>query len=164
VATQRPPVQLLAFELASRRLALPVERLETILRASAVTPLPHSPPFVEGVINLHGRVVPVIDLRLRFGLPPTPLAPAHRFIVLRGLKRPCAIRVDQVEAIVAVPAGAIEDAERLVPGAMHTLGLARMADGVLVIQDPDALLSSEDEVRLDAALAGTPPAAAEARA
>ena len=158
MATERPPVYLLAFELSSRRLALPVELLETIVRAVAVTPLPHSPPFVEGVVNLRGRVLPVIDLRRRFGLPTVPLAPDQRFIVIRGPRRSRAVRVDDVREIVAVPAEAIEHPDRVVPGARHALGLVRLPDGVLVVQDPETLLSSEDEVQLEAALAAVPPA------
>ena len=147
-------MHLLAFELSSRRLALPVDLVETIVRAAAITPLPQSPPFVEGVVNLRGRIVPVLDLRRRLGLPAIPLSPQHRFVVVRVPRRSLALRVDQVNALLTVPGDAVEHAEGLVPGARTGLGFARLPDGVLVIQDPEALLSSEEEVRLDAALEG----------
>lgn len=149
-------VHLLAFELAARRLALPVEHLDTIVRAAAITPLPHAPPFVEGVINLRGRVIPVIDLRRRFGLPTVPLSLDQVFVVARSARRSLALRVDSVRDLVTVQPDAIEQAERVVPGAKYAAGIARLPDGVIVIQDLEALLSSEDEVRLDGALAAMP--------
>jgi purine-binding chemotaxis protein CheW len=146
-------VQLLAFEFSARRLALPVELLDTIVWAVAVTPLPHAPEFVEGVINLRGQVVPVVDLRRRFGLPTVPLSLDQRFVVVRNGRRLLALRVDRVDAIVTVQSDAIERAERVIPGARHTAGIVRLPDGVIVIQDLEVLLSSEEEIRLDNALA-----------
>jgi purine-binding chemotaxis protein CheW len=146
-------VQLLAFELSGRRLALPVEVLDTIVWAVAVTPLPHAPPFVEGLINLRGHVVPVIDLRRRFGLPTVPVSLDQRFVVARSGRRTLALRVDHVHTVMTVQPDAIEGAGRVVPGARHAAGIVRLADGVIVIQDLERLLSSEEEARLADALA-----------
>ena len=147
------PVQLLAFELSARQLALPVELLETIVWAVAITPLPQAPPFVEGVINLRGQVVPVIDLRRRFGLAPVPVSLDQRFVVVRTSRRPLALRVDHVHSLVSVSPAAIESADRLLPGAKHAAGIVRLPDGVMVIQDLEALLSSKEEAGLEEALA-----------
>jgi purine-binding chemotaxis protein CheW len=149
-------IQLLAFELSARRLALPVELVETIVWAVRITPLPHAPPFVEGLINLRGRVVPVVDLRRRFGLATVPLALEQRFVVVRNGHRTLALRVDRVDAVVTVEPEAVERAERVVPGARHAAALVRLPDGVLVIQDLEALLSSEDGAQLDEAIAAGP--------
>ena len=151
VSAEPHPVQLLAFELSGRRLAVPVEDLNTVVRAVAIAPLPHAPPFVEGVIDLRGRIVAVIDLRRRFGLPTVPLALDQRFVVVRTPRRAVALRVDSVEAVVAAGPDAVERPDRVLPGARHAAGIARLADGVIVIQDLEALLSSEDEARLDVA-------------
>ena len=147
-----PAVQLLAFELSGRRLAVRVEQLVTIVRAVAITPLPQAPSFVDGIINLRGQVVPVIDLRRRFGLPPVPLGPDQRFVIVQGVP-PRALRVDRVDEVIVVPLEAIDHADRVVPGAKHAADVVRLPDGVIVIQDLDALLSSEDEVRLATAMA-----------
>jgi len=121
------------------------------VRAVAITPLPHAPPFVEGVINLRGRIVPVIDLRRRFGLAPVAVALDHCFIVTRG-RRTLALRVDHVDRMLTVSGDAIEAAERVVPGARHAAGVVRLPDGVVVIQDLEALLSSEEDASLVSAL------------
>ena len=149
-------MQLLAFQLSGRRLAIPVERLHTIVWAVAISPLPHAPVFVEGVINLRGQVLPVIDLRRRFGLPSVPLSLDHRFIVARCGGRALALRVDQVEEVIDVAANAVQSASRLIPGAQHAAGIVRLPDGVIVIQDLEALLSSGDETQLEQALSGAP--------
>ena len=106
-------MQLLAFQLSGRRLAIPVELLRTIVWAVAVSPLPHVPAFVEGVINLRGRVLPVIDLRRRFGLPSVPLSLDRRFVVARCGARALALRVDRVEDVIDVAANAVQSATRL---------------------------------------------------
>jgi purine-binding chemotaxis protein CheW len=151
-----PHAQLLTFELSARRLALRLEQLETIVRAVAITALPHAPAFIEGIINLRGRIVPVIDLRRRFGLPSQPLALDQSFIVTRS-GRTLALRVDRVHDVIAVPSDAIEAAELVLPGARHAAGVVRLPDGVIVIQDLEALLSSEEEARLVDALAADDP-------
>ncbi|HEY7612482.1 MAG TPA: chemotaxis protein CheW [Gemmatimonadales bacterium] len=164
MATDRPSVHLLAFELSSRRLALPVELLETIVRAADSTPLPEAPSFVEGIVHLRGQLLPVIDLRRRFGLPPAPPSPDQLFLVIRGLDSARAIRVDEVHNIFAVPAEALEHAREIVPGAGQAPGIARLPDGMLVVQDPEALLTSDDEGRLEAALEAGGAAARQADA
>ena len=146
-------VQLIAFEVAARRLAIAVDLLHTVVWAVAITPLPAAPPFVEGVINLRGEVVPVIDLRRRFGLPAVPVTLEQRFVVVRRAGRLLALRVDRVDTVVATPSEAIELAESVVPGARHAAAVVRLPDGVLVIQDLAALLSSEEETGLERALA-----------
>jgi purine-binding chemotaxis protein CheW len=152
VSVPTHPVQLLAFEVCGRQLSLPVDSVETVLRAVAIAPLPHAPPFVEGIINLRGRVIPVVELRRRFGLPSVPLAPEHHFVVARTSRRLLALRVDQVHTVITVGGDALESAQRVVPGARHTAGIVRLSDGVIILQDLEALLSSEDEHRLDHAL------------
>jgi purine-binding chemotaxis protein CheW len=154
-------VKLLAFELAARRLAVPIQCLDTVVWAVAVTTLPHAPPFVEGIINVRGSVVPVIDLRRRFGLPSVPLSLHQRFIVVRTASRSLALRVDSVADLVEVQPDAIERADQVLPGARHAAGIVRLEDGVTVIQDLEALLSAEEEAGLDRALSAGDPAPAE---
>ncbi len=108
------------------------------------------------MINLRGRVLPVIDLRRRFGLPSVPLSLDHRFVVARCGARALALRVDRVEEVIDVAANAVQSATRLIPGAQHAAGIVRLPDGVIVIQDLEALLSSEDEAQLEQALSDAP--------
>lgn len=76
----------------------------------AISPLPGAPPVVEGVVNVRGKVVPVFDLRGRFGLPPPPADPGQHLIILSGSPRTAAVRVDAAEDFLSMP-----DSERTSP-------------------------------------------------
>lgn len=124
------------------------------MRAVSIAPLPKAPPIIEGVINVRGSVVPVLDIRQRFGLPPSPVAPSHHLVLAQTARRPIAIRVDQATGLVSVPEHEIHSASESAPGAELVAGIARLPDGILVIHDLDRFLSLEEEADTATALAG----------
>jgi purine-binding chemotaxis protein CheW len=134
-------------------IAMSVTAVQEVVRAVAVSPLPDVPPFVEGVINARGTLVPVFDLRRRFGLPPTPPALHHHFVLAFAGSRLAALRVDRALDLVQVAESELSPPEELVGGGRHVASIARLPDGVLVIQDLEAFLSTSESGRLDAALA-----------
>jgi purine-binding chemotaxis protein CheW len=134
-------------------IAVPVTAVQEVVRAVAVSPLPDVPPFVEGVINARGTLVPVFDLRRRFGLPPTPPTLHHHFVLAFAGSRLAALRVDRALDLVQVAESELSPPEALVGGGRHVASIARLPDGVLVIQDLEAFLSTSESGRLDAALA-----------
>lgn len=144
--------QFLEFAIADRRLGLPTEVLQEVLRAVAIAPLPKAPPIVEGVINLRGTLVPVLDLRQRFGLPAVPLAPDQHLVIARAGRRTVALRVDRALALVAVEERAIVSPESVAPGTEHVAGIAKLPDGLLVIHDLNRFLSLEEARQMDAAI------------
>jgi purine-binding chemotaxis protein CheW len=111
--------RLVAFELRDELYGIPVTDVAEIREPPAITPLPHVPPHVLGLINLRGVVLPVIDLRKRFGLNPKADGPDNRLIVLKALRRACpersqraqgkgpgypvALWVDSVHGLVRLP-------------------------------------------------------------
>ena len=80
---ERRETPFLVFIVGERRFALSAEEVERVLAAVEITPLPDAPSFLRGVINCGGRLVPVIDLRVRFGLPFRRTAPSDRFVFVR---------------------------------------------------------------------------------
>ena len=74
--------QLVVFELANELFGVDIGAVESIIKMQAITRVPQSPEFVEGVINLRGKVLPVIDLRLRFGLPAVEVTKSNRIMVI----------------------------------------------------------------------------------
>lgn len=145
-----PTVHLLVLELDRRRIALPAERVLRTVRAVAIAPLPQSPDGIEGVINFHGTLVPVFDLRRRLGLPSRGVSPHDHLVLLHGASRVVAVRVDQAVDLLAVspadigtPAG--------VSGCVSAV--ARLPDGLIVIQDLDRFLSPAEDGTLTSALA-----------
>lgn len=145
-------VELLLFELGAQRYGLPSRDVVELLRAVAVAPLPQGPRVVLGVMNLRGRVVPVFDLRERFGKPSLPIEPSDHFIVAQAAKRVVALRADRVLDLVRLRADAIEQVERVVSGMRHITGIGRLSDGVVFIHDLHSFLSEAETATLDWAL------------
>lgn len=145
-------MMLLVFTLNQERFALAAHAVHRIVRAAAIAALPSGPDIVEGVINVAGTVVPVLDVRGRFSLPPAPLDPDQHFILARAGSRLVALRVDRAVDVVSVDDGAIE-APRIVPGVGHVAGIARLDDGLLVIHDLDGFLGLDEARQLTEAMA-----------
>lgn len=135
-------------------LALVASAVTEVVRAVAVTELPKAPAIVEGVINVRGRIVPVLDIRQRFGLAPRPLDPEQHFIIAETGPRRVALRVDRALDVLSVETGAIDSAALVAPGAEYVAGIARLRDGLLVIHDLERFLALDEASALDTALAG----------
>lgn len=138
---------LLEFAVEAQRYAIPVRDVVEIVRAVAVTPLPAAPAIVEGVIDLRGQVVPVLDMRARFGLPPRPVDPSQHFIVARAGERLVVIRVDEAAKVSRVNLDDVEPIARVAPGTRHVAGVMKTADGMVLIHELAAFLTqAENEV------------------
>lgn len=147
-------MDLLTFEIAGRRFALTAMLVDQVTRSVAVAALPKAPPIVEGVINVRGTLVPVLDLRHRFGLDPAPLTTDHHFVIAQAGTRLVALRVDRALELVTVDEAAIEAPSRVAPGAEYVMGIVTLPDGLLVIHDLEHFLSLDEEAQVGAALAG----------
>jgi purine-binding chemotaxis protein CheW len=145
-----PAGRLVAFRLDEQLFGLPLETVERVLPMVAVTPLPQAPAIARGVIDVHGRITPVVDLRRRLGFPDRTLGLTAHLLVGRTRRRTLALPVDAVlgvrEVETAVPAGAV------LPGLAHLAGIVAMPDGLLFIHDLDAFLSLDEERQLATAL------------
>ena len=133
---------------------MPAGLLREITRTVAVAPLPRAPPIVEGVINVRGTLVPVLDIRLRFGMSPHPPTLDQHLIIANSGARLVALRVDRALELVEVEESAIESAASLTPGAEYVTGIVRLSDGVLVIHDLERFLSLDEAREVDGAVAG----------
>lgn len=143
---------LLAFAIDERSFALPLERVERALRAVAITPLPQAPDIVRGVINLGGRIVPVLNLRRRCGLPERTLGLTDHLLIAHGGGRPLAMIVDTVLGVVACAEQDFVAVERIVGGTRYLHGIAKSPSGMILIHDLDAFLSLDEAQALDRAL------------
>lgn len=148
----RATTPLVPFSLDGAWYALEVDVVERVLPMAAVIPLPRAPKVVLGAFNLHGEVVPVVDVRRRLGLAPRSFALTARFLVARAGRRRLALPVDEVAGVREVDAGAVAAPAAVLPGLRHLKGIVALADGLLLIQDLDAFLSLDEEARLAAAL------------
>lgn len=145
---------LVVFHLAQQRYALDLAVVERVLPMVAVSPLPDAPEIALGVINVHGAVVPVLDLGRRVGIAPRNYGVDAHLLLARTKRRRVAIPVDEVVGVRAIAATAVVPASEVLPGTTHVAGIAALPDGLLFIHDLDTLLSSSEEQRLTDALQG----------
>lgn len=143
---------LLIFTIDDLRFALPVQSVRETVRAVAITPLAGAPGVVEGVIDVRGTVTPVLDVRARFRLPPRPVSPSDHMVLAEAAGRPVALRVDRVLDVTAVPDEAVVAARPDDPATRHLAGVARLPDGLVLVNDLDAFLTQGEREALDVAV------------
>ncbi len=132
---------ILLVEVAGRRFGIPGDLVGELLRAVAIEPLPSCPQSVEGVVNLRGRLVPVLALRTWLGIPPKPLDPADHFVVVRAGEGQAVLRVDR--AIELVPADSAEiAAPAALPGLECGCRVANLAGDIVLLPDLAGLLAN----------------------
>ena len=118
--TVETALHFLTFGIGGRQLAFPLEKVERVIRMAALVPLPEAPEWISGLLNLHGRVMPVISLRKRLGLSRKGAHPDHRILVMQTRNRKLGVIAETVEDVVAVnedhlakPEGTLKDSPLL---------------------------------------------------
>jgi purine-binding chemotaxis protein CheW len=143
------PGQYLSFLLASEEYAVDILRVREIRGLCPITPLPNAPPHVQGVMNLRGAVVPVVDLRLALGLPRIEYGKFTVIIVLSVQNRTIGFVVDSVCDVLPLTPSDIDRAPDLGPrvdGAMVS-GIARAQGRFVVLLDTDRIVAPETGAR-----------------
>lgn len=145
--------EVLRFDIGDLRCAVPLTHVREVVRAVALTPLPGAPPVIEGVIDVRGEVVPVVNLGSRLGIETAAVRPSQVLVLVWTGERLVAIRVDRVEWIEPLDDDDVKAVERLTRGPVALAGIGRMRDGLVLLQDPEALLQQAENEAIDAALA-----------
>ena len=152
-----PSPQLVVFTLDEQRYGLRLATVERVVRAVEVTPLPNAPEIVLGMINVQGRIIPVVNVRKRFRRPEREIGLSDQFIIARTLRRTVALVVDAVSDVVPCPEAQVVAAEKILPGLEHFDGVLKIPDGMIFVHDLDRFLSLDEERALTAALAPGEP-------
>src|ERR1700752_5202053 len=118
--------EVLIFELGSQRYGLPTADVRELVRAVTITPLPEAPAFIEGVVNVRGRILPVLDIRVRFHLPAKALEPTDHFIVASAGARGVILRVDRATHLAQVDETSVQSARDLGPNGTYVSGGAKL--------------------------------------
>jgi len=131
--------RLIVFHLDERRYALPFGCVGRVVRAVEVTRLPHAPALLLGVINVHGRVIPVINLRRQFHLPERELKLSDQFIIASTARQTVALWVDNVDGALNSATQEVVAAEEIVPGLKSVEGFAKVSDGLILLHSLESL-------------------------
>ncbi len=137
------------FTLDDQQFVVPLASVESIARSVQITPLPNAPDVVQGVIDVRGRIIPVINIRKRFHFPEKELDLNDHLIIGRTLKQAIAFVVDNVEDIIDIPKDKIIEKQHILPGLDHVEGAAKIEGDLIIIHNIEKCLSIEEEQALN---------------
>lgn len=150
--------QLVVFELANEFYGIDIAVVESIIKMQAITQLPQTPTYIKGVTNLRGTVLPVIDLRIRFGLETQPDTKQTRVIIVTMGKVKVGVMVDGVSEVLRISDGSIEPLPAMVNSvnADFLKGIVRLEDRLIILLEVEKVLALQEQE----ALASMPEAVA----
>jgi len=146
-------IQLICFKLGPEEYGFDIMQIKEIIRYQKITPIPKAASFIEGVINLRGMVVPVIDLRKRFELP-VDINVKCRVIIAQVETKIVGLIIDDVTDIVTLPKTSILPSPKTVKGVEveYLDGMADMERGLLLVLNLNRLLTAEEKGAIDESL------------
>jgi purine-binding chemotaxis protein CheW len=145
-------LDVVSFRAGGRHFGIPVAQVERVFHVAEIAPLSGAPIPIRGIVNIHGTVAPVVDLRRRFEERWTELRLSQRLVAIRTPQRPLALLADEVDGVRHIAEAALADMQALLPGAGVVTTIATTDEGLVYIYDVDALLSATEEAALAAAM------------
>lgn len=147
-------LQLVSFFIGSEEFGVDILYVQEINRMSQVTKVPNAPDFVNGVINLRGRVIPVIDLRLKFGMPKKEDDKNTRIIVMEVSGKTVGFIVDSVNEVLRISKDVTEPPPELAMGinSEYIKAVGKLEDRLLILIDLEKILSKLENAQLNAVL------------
>jgi len=144
-------LQLVTFHADQEEFAVGIVDVREINRMMEITRVPHAPDFVEGVVNLRGQVIPVVDLRKRFGLPPAQRDKNTRIVVVELGDKIVGFLVDSVSEVLRVPSSLVEPPPAIVGGVdrEYIEGVVKLEDRLLILLDLRRLLNRGEAQELE---------------
>lgn len=138
--------QLVVFELDREFYGVDIGAVNTIIRMQDVTQIPRTPDFVEGVINLRGSIIPVIDLRKRFGMPIGEITKASRIVVVEASGQLIGMIVDAVVETLRLPMDAIEPPSPVVTSTVcdYIRGVGKQENRLVILLDIEKVLTAKE--------------------
>ena len=150
LSTNVGTLQLVSFRLAQEEYGVEITRVREIILMGEITRVPQTPHFVKGLINLRSTVIPVIDLRARFGLTEAEATDESRIMVVNVAGKTVGIVVDAVSEVLRVSSDQIAPPPPTVVslGTEYLTGLVKLEKQLLLLLDIDKLLGTEDHAAL----------------
>ena len=137
-----------ALELAGETYALPVSSVLEILRVPGITRVPHSPRVIRGVTNMRGKVLPVVDLRIRLGMPAVEVGPQSRILVASSRGRLLGLLVDAVQQVERIDREAVQPppADVMTAQSDYIVGVCQLGERLVILLDVELVLTQQGEM------------------
>jgi purine-binding chemotaxis protein CheW len=144
-------LQLVTFNISEEEFGVDILKVQEIIRTMEITKVPRAPEFVEGVINLRGKVIPILDLRRRFGMQARPHDKQTRIIVIELGSMIVGFVVDGVSEVLRISASTVEPPPAVVSGleSEYISGVGKLEDRLLILLDLNKLLSTSEKNALE---------------
>jgi purine-binding chemotaxis protein CheW len=140
--------KLLRLEIGERPYVTEIERIREILLYRPPVPVPHAPAFLDGLLDLRGTTLPLIDLRERFGVPAEGRTRPTHILVVRLRDRLLGLVVDRVSDVLDVDAECLQARDSGTEGGTMCRGVCRVTDALLLVVDLDAVLGPDEYATL----------------
>lgn len=143
--------QLILFSLKNGNYGIPIENVAEINKMEEITVVPRAPKFIEGVINLRGNVVPIIDLRKRFGMNTSEKTKKTKIIIVQFNKRQFGLIVDSVSEVLTLASDQIEPSLPMVSGlkAEFIKGIGKDGEKLIIILEISRILQSDEDIKVE---------------
>ena len=147
---QQSEKQLVVFDLANEVYGMDIGVVLEIIRMQEITKVPRTPEFVEGIINLRGKIIPVVDLRKRFSLPVTDETADNRIVVVDIDGQGIGMVVDAVSEVLRIPMDAIEPPSSLITSqdSDYIRGIAKVEDRLVILLDLERVFTDQEKAAL----------------
>lgn len=144
-------IQLVVFRMGKELFGVNITSVQEIVRVPEMTEVPDAPVFLEVVINLRGRIVPVIDLRKRLHLPAAARTKANRVLVTEKEGKAVGLLVDAASEVLKIPLEAIEEPPEMIGavGIEYIIGVAKTGERLIILLDLRRVLSVEDMMKVE---------------
>lgn len=139
-------LQLVSFKIGEEEFGVDILRVQEINRMIEVTRVPNAPEYVDGVINLRGKVIPIIDLRRRFGMARKEHDKSTRIVVVELRGKVIGFVVDRVSEVLRIPKSVTEPPPPIVAGVDtdYITAVGKLADRLLILLDLERVLHGDD--------------------
>lgn len=139
-------MKVIVFQIDNEEYAVPVDQVGSIERVQSITRVPQTVNFAKGIINLRGVIIPVIDLRLRFGMPEMPYTESNRIIIIHLDDTEVGLIVDIANDVIDLPKEMIESAPEVIDtiSVEYISGVAKLDKRLLILLDLEKVLSTKE--------------------
>ncbi len=145
-------LQLVSFTIDNEEFGVDILLVQEINRMIQITKVPNSPPFIEGVINLRGRIIPVIDLRVKLGMQKKGHDKNTRIVVVEVKEKTVGFIVDAVQEVLRIPRDITEAPPEIAAGqnSEFIMAVAKLEDRLITLIDLEKILSTDEKQKLEA--------------